>query len=310
MKKLLAIATSMVFVTAAVHAQTLSAYQSVINGQSPMYYNTLDNTLAPSTGTGTFSATAGSTFTSDYFGNANDAVTFAAATDQLLYGTGANIINASGDTTIANQHGSMSLLFETPATIPSTTIYLLSNGDAGTTGQFSMSLINGLVTVKVNNKTSPFTGTGSTGSLPTLTASTWYYVAMTWDLNGVAAGVNGVNFYLGQAGAASLSTTAFFQRGGTGNFSSAAGGDLGNGGAFSLSGHQLSATGGFQGGVVDELATFNTELTSGQINSQFAALVIPPVPEPSAYALLGMGVLLFVAISRFGGSRIAVKNGK
>ena len=306
MEKLLVIATSMIFVTAAVHAQTLSAYQSVINGQSPLYYNTLDNTLVPSTGAGTFGATAGSTFTSDYFGNANNAVNFAAASDQLSYATGGNIINGSGNTDITADHGSMSFLFETPSTLPSTTIYLFSNNDTSP-NQFAATLVNGALNIKLNNKTFTAPTTGS--AFPTLAGSTWYYLALTWDLNGTAAGVNGVNYYLGQAGAAGIANVGFMQRGGTGNFSSSSG-VLGNGGAFVLNGHQTSLTGGSTGGAVDELATFNTELTSGQINSQFAALIIPSVPEPSAYALLGMGVLLFVGIRRFDGSRIAAKNRK
>src|SRR5882672_4769512 len=117
MKKLLIITIGLAFATTVVRAQDLSTYQGIINGQAPLYYNTLDNTLAPSTGTGTFSATAGSTSTSDYFGNANNAVAFAATTDQLSYATGGNIISGSGT---ATPSGSLSFLFETPATFGST----------------------------------------------------------------------------------------------------------------------------------------------------------------------------------------------
>jgi len=44
---------SLAFATAAVHGQDLPTYQSTVAGQSPYYYNNLDNSLAPSVGTGT-----------------------------------------------------------------------------------------------------------------------------------------------------------------------------------------------------------------------------------------------------------------
>lgn len=289
MKTSITIALSLVCAAAAVRAQNLAAYQGVINGQSPYYYNTLDNTLAPATGTGTFGATAGATYASDYFGNANRAVNFAASSDQLLYGTGGNIISGSGTATPV---GSLSLLFETPATFGST-MYLFSNSDTSGS-QLAVTLLSGTLNVKINNKTFTAPTTGS--AFPTLAAGTWYYLALTWDCNGTAVGVNGFNYYLGQAGQASIAYTGFMQRGGTGNFSSSSG-TIGDGGAFVLSGHQTSATGGFTGGAVDELATWNTQLTSTQINSQFGAL-IQPVPEPSALALCGAGGLFMLFRNR------------
>ena len=304
MKTLLTIATSLALATGAVRAQDLSTYQSVINSQSPFYYNTLDNTLVPSTGTGTFSATSGSAFTSDYFGNANDAVTFAAASDQLSYATGGNIVNGSGNATVSADHGSLSLLFETPSTFGAT-MYLFSNGDTSP-NQFAAKLVSGTLNIAINNKTFTAPTTGS--AFPTLAPSTWYYVALTWDLNGTATGVNGVNYYLGQAGAASIASVGFMQRGGTGNFSSSSG-ELGNGGAFVLSGHQVGAGAGFAGGAVDELAAFNTELTSGQITSQFDSLIVA-APEPSTIALFSIGVLLFIWVRRSGGFKMTLKKWK
>ena len=287
MKTYLALSISLAFATAAVRAQTLSDYQTIINGQSPLYYNTLDNTLAPTVGTGTFSATAGATFTTDYFGNASDAVSFAASSDQLSYATGANIIANSGGVT--TPIGSLSLLFYTPNTILSGTQYIFSNGDTSSAGQFAALIANGNLNIKIANKTF---SSATTPSLPNLTGGVWYYLALTWNEGGVAAGVNGVNYYLGVAGQSSFASTGFMQRGGTGNYNSTTA--LGDGGAFVLSGHQLSATGGFQlsgnPGIVDELATWNSQLTSGQITSQFDALI--PVPEPSTCILFGACGLL------------------
>lgn len=269
----------------AVRGQTAADYQNVITTQSPYYYNTLDNTLSPAVGTGTFGATTGATPASDYFGNANAAVTFASSSDQLSYANGTDIISGSGTATPV---GSLSLLFETPSTFGGT-MYLFSNSD--TTGsQLAVTLLSGALNIKINNKT--FTGPTTGSAFPTLTENTWYYFALTWDCNGTASGVNGFNYYLGEAGQSSIGYTGFLQRGGSGNFSSSSG-TIGNGGAFVLSGHQTSQTGGFSHGTVDELATWNTELTGAQINDQFNAL-ITPAPEPSVFALGLMGGLLLL----------------
>lgn len=277
---------SLAFATAAVRAQTLSDYQTIINGQSPLYYNTLDNTLAPSVGTGTFSATAGAVFTTDYFGNASDAVSFAASSDQLSYSTGANIISGSG-TLLPS--GSLSLLFYTPNITLTGTQYIFSNGDTSSAGQFAALIANGNLNIKIANKTY---SSATTPALPNLTGGVWYYLALTWNCNGTTASVNGVNYYLGVAGQSSFTSTGFMQRGGTGNFNSTTA--FGDGGAFVLSGHQLSASGGFQlsgnPGIVDELATWSSQLSGSQITSQFNALI--PVPEPSTCAVLGLGGLL------------------
>lgn len=288
-KTWLAVTLSLPLAVAA-HGQTLTAYQNVINAQSPYYHNTLDNTLAPATGTGTFSATAGATSTSDYFGNANAAVAFASSSDQLSYANGTDIISGSGT---ATPTGSLSLLFETP-TMFGSTMYLFSNSDTSGS-QLAVTLVSGTLNIKINNKTFTAPTTGS--AFPTLTENTWYYLALTWDCNGTATGVNGFNYYLGEAGQSSIAYTGFMQRGGTGNFSSSTG-TIGNGGAFVLSGHQTSQTGGFSGGAVDELATWSTELSSAQITDQFNALVTP-APEPSTIAIGILGLLILGPTVRF-----------
>src|ERR1017187_8914798 len=106
MKTCLAIAISLAFGTAAVRGQNLAAYQSTVTGQSPTYYNNLDNFYVPTIGTGTFVPTAvGTGFTNDYFGNANDTAFFTNTTAQLSVSAGGNIINNSG---AANSIGSLS----------------------------------------------------------------------------------------------------------------------------------------------------------------------------------------------------------
>lgn len=84
MKTCLAITMSLAFVTAAARAQTLPSYVSVIDGESPYYYNQLGTGLAPSVGNGTFVADGSTGFTNDYFGNANDASYFTTSPSGLL----------------------------------------------------------------------------------------------------------------------------------------------------------------------------------------------------------------------------------
>src|SRR5579859_605923 len=111
MKKMRTVmAASLMLASFLAQAQNLPTYQSTINGQSPSYYNNLDDTLAPSVGSGAFTST-GTSFTSDYFGNANDAVSFSGApnTDALNSPGSPNDILANHNT------GSLSLLFYMPA---------------------------------------------------------------------------------------------------------------------------------------------------------------------------------------------------
>jgi Alginate lyase/Immunoglobulin domain len=251
-------------------------YQGVISSQFPMYYNPLDDSLAPAVGTGTFTASAtGTGFGNDYFGNANGAASFSDTSAQLSYADGGSIVNGVG---AANSIGSLSLLFYTPNTALSGTQYIFSNGDVQTSGtgyQFALSLSGGVLQLKAGNKTIV---------LPTLAGGTWYYFATTWDFSGANSSAYGINYYLGVAGqpAGSLSS-GFVQRGGTGNISSTA--ILGTNGAFVLSGRQPPANSGsgFQisgaPGLVDELATWNSQLSASQIADHFSALIVNNGPS-------------------------------
>jgi hypothetical protein len=120
-------------------------------------------------------------------------------------------------------------------------------------------------------------------------------MALSYNLNGTTTGVNGVNYYLGAVGG--TLSSAFEQKGGTGNLSSTAtfgdnlGFVLGNKqGAITVA-PQGSSTAGVAGGELDEFATYATALTSSQINSQFAELT---VPEPQTWVLLSFGALVLV----------------
>ncbi len=201
MKSQILIALSVLLAAVSVHAD-LANYQSTVSGQSPAYYFNFDNSLSSVGNTATFTANGGATFGSDYFVNANDAALFPATSDYLSLANPPAVISGEGTATAV---GSLSLLFYVPATIPTTGYYF---SDSETTGgaangqtansafAFQISSAAGALTLKVGNV--------SVTGLPTVTANTWYYLGLSYNLNGTATGVNGINWYLGQAGGSTL----------------------------------------------------------------------------------------------------------
>ncbi len=283
-----------------------ASYQSTIAGQNPTYLNHFDNSLAPTTGSGTFTATGGATAGSDAWGNANSAVSFATTTDQLsVAGSGGNnIINNVG--TGSTSVGSLSLLFYVPSTwntpTPGVTnnMIIFSQGDASAnSGNFSMNTLGtGLIQFKAWNRTEAM---GTVNLQP----STWYYTAITWDST-VASGATAVNWYLGAMGSGTLYSGSYNRGSSSPNVDTTK--PFGNPGDFTLSGKQgtvgaATTTGlasGANPGEVDELATWNSVLSSTQINAQFAATTIP---EPSTFAVLGVAGLLLIGSRRIRGLR-------
>jgi hypothetical protein len=305
MKKILTIAIGLSFATAAVHAQNLADYQSTTTGLSPSYYNSLDNSLTtPTVGTATFTGT-GTSFTSDYFGNANDAVSFSGSTvpspNALNQSAGADII-------ANNTIGSLSLLFYMPAGTPGTQ-YIFSDGEATTaTGSetagtaFALDFSSGAFQLKTGNTSASLAST-----LGTPAGGSWYYFAATWNTT-VASGATAVTAYLGVAGSGTLlSGTIGKSSGGTTGAHINSTAVMGDGLGFVLGNRQTQNgsgqaagfnIGGTAPGADDELAIWNgTVLTSGQITSQFNTLVIP-APEPSTFAMLGIGGLTMLLWAR------------
>jgi hypothetical protein len=292
MKTCLTIAMSLAFATAVVRGQNLATYQSTVSGQSPLYYNSLDGSLtAPSVGAATFSGT--SAFASDYFGNPNDAVSFSISSDGLT--SSQNILNTG--------LGSLSLLFYVPSAGTPGTQYIFSDsentssslsGSEAAHTAFSLDYSSGVFQLKTVNQSISLQSLFGGANPP----SGWYYFAATWNAS-ATTGNPEVNVYLGAAGSATLlsGTIGRTSGGSLGNISTT--GSLGDGLGFVLGNRQTSGAafdfGSTNPGMVDELATWSSQLSSGQITTQFDALA---VPEPSTLALCGSALVGLCAVAR------------
>jgi len=259
----------------------LASYQAAVSGQSPGYDFHFDNSYVDSVGgTAAFTANGGATFGPDYWGNGNSAALLPTNTDYLSI---ASPVIIAGEGT-SNAVGALSMLFYLPNTVPNTG-YLFSDTDTGTSSLFAFDISGSSFQLKVGNKT--FTLTGA----PAPTSNTWYYLGLTYNLNGVVTGVNGVDWYMGAAGG-SLAN-GFIQKGGSGNLSATT--TLGDGGPFILDNRRAFNNGMGLNSEVDELATWSTQLSASQIQNQYNSLVIP---EPSTCALVGIGILISLCFRR------------
>lgn len=289
MKKLLIIGTSLAFATAVVRAD-LANYQATVNGQSPASYFNFDNSLNANVGSGTFAGNGTTGFATDLFGNANDALSVGANNAAYTLST-PNIISGAGSTVSS---GSFSFLFNLGNI--SATEYFFSDsentsGTAGATGAAASAL-----TLDFSSSTFQFkVGNHSFSSatyLPAPVANTWYYFAGTWNFNGATPTSDTVNWWIGSVGGslvAGNNTLVPYTA-----FTSTT--TVGDGGVLTLGNRRvLSNNSGPTSAAYDELATWNSQLTSDQVTAQFNAL---PAPEPSTYALLGIGGLLVLFARR------------
>jgi len=296
MKIWLASAAAFLALASRAQAQTAAAYQASVTSQSPAYYFTFDNTLTDSVG-GSLSLVAGGTgggYANDYFGNASSSRFFSSSTDSAS--TTTDIIPGGGPTggnAAATGIGSLSFLFRTLDTAPSGQRFLYAQGNTtGNANSFSLFIENtsntdpGSLKLRVGN--------GPTSTLlaaASMLADSWYYFAVTYDETRDAGEVL---WYLGAAGG-SLVTGGV----NIGNVAVA-----GDNGTFTLGNSVVGGTGAYRNpgnGQVDELAIWNRELSSSEVNSQFSTLA---VPEPSVLALFALGG--FAAVQRKRSAHVAL----
>jgi hypothetical protein len=195
----------------------------------------------------------------------------------------------------ANGVGSLSLLF-----------YTLNNRDTSTGQRFifgqgavtsSSPVTNNAFALFMENDTAAtdpsslrLRAGNTTTSLITsnnILPSTWYSLTVTWD---ETRNAGELKWYVGPVGGTLNS--------GTFNINDAS--VVGNDGTFYLGNKDAAFANGFRlptsDAATDELAIWNRELSSTEVNGAFAA--IQGVPEPSSFALLGLGLATVIARRR------------
>jgi hypothetical protein len=262
----------------------IANYDATIASQSPLeqfnFANFLSATANNDGGPGAFTAGANTAYTTDLSGNANGALSVTAnATSGGYTMADNNFITGQGT---ENSVGTLSFLFNISA-VSGTEYFLSVGGDVTSDANaFALAISTGTAELKLG---------GHSGTLPTLTANTWYYLGVTWDFNGTTS--DSATYYLGALGGTLNSGTltgyaAGAEVGGTS-------GETGSSGDIVVGNRQANNSG--MKGDYGTLATWSSQLSSTQITNQFDALTTT-VPEPSATACVGAGGLLLGLILR------------
>jgi hypothetical protein len=305
------------FLRPAASAQTLSAYQSVIQSQSPMSWFKFDNgqvdqalgTNATTGGTyGTFTnaiATNTATLTTygasgtianwtggsaaDVFHTPGKAVFFAGSADVLdvLPGSSATIINGGGTASdTSTNEGTICCLFRTlNAPVSGRRPIIWSGGDTGNSNALAMWIESqtagsGTAADGTNDLKVRFgADTRTMLNATNILPSTWYYFALTYT-EATTAPVDSTGTNL-------IKARWYLGRAGgsldTGTIATVSNAVAGDGSHLVLGNVLPQYNVGFRGagnGRVDEFVTWNRQLTSTEISNQFAAL--PQLPPPGA----------------------------
>jgi len=171
------------------------------------------------------------------------------------------------------------VVFQTPGVTLTGQRFVFAQGSSTTSASNALAFFLGNAgtfngaDLRVGNTTMNLSGSNA------LALSTWYYLGITWKEN---RNTGEVLWSFGQVGGI-LSN-------GTMNINDLA--VVGNNGTFTIGNASPSANSAFREGSslgnIDELATYDYELSSAAINSQFGALV---VPEPSTLVLCGSALV-------------------
>jgi len=288
MKTKIAIALSALLAAFTMSLQAdIANYDTTIAGQDSadeLYQFNFDDSLSATVGSGTFTAGANTAYTTDLSGNANGALSITANATSGGY-TMANNAFVAGQGTV-NSVGTLSFLFNISTT--SSSEYFLSIGGDTTSDNNALALdiSGGVSQYKIGNHST---------TLPALTTGVWYYFAVTWNFNGTAS--DSSTFYIGQVGGSLNSPTG--AAGGSYTAASEVGGtsaETGSSGNIVVGNRQANNTGML--GDYGTLATWSSQLTSSQIDAQYAALTTTSAPEPSSVAILASGGAMLLALLR------------
>ncbi len=274
-------------------ALTLSNYEATVEAQNPGFFFTfnggsLANVVNSGTPTLSASASVADQFIYDIFENPTNCVFFTIVGDYLNDPSeSSDHILSGGGTATSNSTavGTITLLFRPPdpgppsgvTTGPSGHCVFSAGGTLSSDNAFSLIIQN------PNSYSNPpcslvLAFGDSTNVLlaaSNLVWDAWYYFALTYNESDTST--NKATWYLGRlTGAGTLAT------GTTLNTNVAVAGD---GTDFYLGSEPSAVTTLCKpgDGRVDEVATWNKQLTAAQIQAQFAALPNPAVPPVSAY---------------------------
>jgi len=277
----------------------LAGYQNTIANPTggtpgPTYWWKFDNDLSQSgsgaggvltEGNGLGGSSGG--FTNDDFGNTSFARYMGSSSNSLS--TATDVIaggssSLTGDTTAAGT-GSVVLAFQTPGVALTGQRFLFAQGfsTSGASNAFAFFLgnagtLNG-ADLRVGNTTMNISGSNA------LALSTWYYLAVTWKENRNAGELLWSFGPIGGAlttGPMNINDLAV-----VGNNSTFT---VGNSAPTNAAAYIESGT----PGVIDELATYDYELSSTAISTQFAAAI----PEPSTLLLCSSALVGLCAMAR------------
>jgi hypothetical protein len=241
MKKEIRIVTALMLLSGACQVLADQAvYQAAIISEATpaLWYKTA---RSPSYGTATNTLVSGgaiTNLTADFWGNANSAFGLLNTSPNA-----AAVINSTGKFSTGTV-GTVSFMFKTPSVIS-------ENDSLFYQGVFEVMIsASKLRLTTVNGGTTDYTFLGSS----TLSADTWYYFAMSWDLSKPS---NDLTWYYGAANGTLNSGSVTMTTAGAANA------------AIYIGGH---ATYYIFGGYFQNIAVYETALSNAAIEAQFKAI--------------------------------------
>jgi len=203
----------------------------------------------------------------DFFGTANAAF---AVRDGAASGAG---ISGSGTTGYATGTvGTVVMTFQTPSTLVNSSLF--SRGQFASPPNFELFLLGGTSQLRITLANQQNTILG------TVAADTWYYLAITWDLNLAS---NQVSWRLGAMGDAPAGLSS-------GTITAA---EVGNSSQSIFIAGRPGTAGSNYTGAFQNIAIYDRTLSAGAIEDQFSA-----IPEPSGYVALLGGIAVGLVLLR------------
>lgn len=263
--------------------QTLSNYQAIVISQGPSSYFKLDGSLDSAVDSAvTLEVFGAGAFAYDMFRNAGSSYSYVNKTDFLRNLTTPNLISGGGTSnTTSTASGTVSFLFRSLGGGEVTgQRYLFSAGSVVANHNAfalfveSTNVVNGdpnALKLRFGNSTRTILPAAS------MAPSTWYYFAVTYV---ESRAPNKAIWYVGRPGEALL----------TGQTTNSAESVAGTGTGLYI-GNKETIDAAFRdpgSGQLDEFAIWNRELSSAEINAQFAALPNRLPPPASTYQSLVM----------------------